>query len=202
MRYVFAVTILIFLVATLAWQPDSKLAFWQDGLSDSNHSTQSTRPLVSKSPDTLSPKANNASGEAELQYPEDNSQEAFIPNPEAVASLRQARLEGDSRTPELGQHHEREKPTEDELADHDQYVEYEKRQQKRVYRAYVEASKIKTKQIQDLIDRGKAEGVSPEEIAFAEEKIRGIEEMAKELQRDYPDKLTISSICSFSFSVV
>ncbi len=38
-----------------------------------------------------------------------------------------------------------------------------------------------------MIERGKAEGVSAEQIASAEDKIRGIEEMATQLQQDYPD---------------
>jgi hypothetical protein len=46
---------------------------------------------------------------------------------------------------------------------------------------------VKTTQLRTMIEKGKAEGISEEEIAFAEEKIRGIEEMAIQLQQDYPD---------------
>ena len=67
-----------------------------------------------------------------------------IPDPDAVASMRQARLKGDPRAPSLKEHHKRETPTEEELGNHERYLEYELRQKKRTYRAYVEASKIKT----------------------------------------------------------
>ena len=43
-----------------------------------------------------------------------------------------------------------------------------------------------------MIEKGKTEGVSPEEIAFAEDKIRGIEEMAIKLQQDHPDIMETS----------
>lgn len=101
--------------------------------------------------------------------------------------MQKDRLEGDSRAPKLGKHHERETPTEAELGDHEQYLKYERRQQKRIYRAYVDASKIKTVQLRSMIEQGKTEGVSAAEIEFAEEKIRGIEEMAITLQQDFPE---------------
>lgn len=166
-------------------QLDYQLAFLQQD-TDKPKSQNTVEKTASTLDESLSLKQ-TASSDLKNEEPSEFQQDHFIPNPDAVNSLRDARVNGDSRAPELGEHHEREKPTEEELGDHEQYLEYEKRQQKRVYRAYVEASKIKTKQIQDMIERGKAEGVSDEEIAFAENKIRGIEEMAAELQRDYPD---------------
>lgn len=187
MRYFFAVSILVALTLALFWQPDSKLAFWQDGLAQSEGSPKQTTNNLSSSHSLTNPMALPEHASTQLDGKRDDNIEEFIPNPDAVASLRQARLKGDPRAPKLGEYHERETPTEEELGDHEQYVEYEKRQQKRVYRAYVEASKIKTAQLRDMIELGKAEGVSDEEIAFAEEKIRGIEEMAITLQQDHPD---------------
>lgn len=77
-------------------------------------------------------------GDAAYADNRDNIVEGFIPNPEAVASMRQARLAGDPRAPSLAEYHEGEAPTE-------------------------------------------------AEIAFAEEKIRAIEEMAIKLQQNHPD---------------
>ena len=78
-------------------------------------------------------------------------------------------------------------PTPEQIEDPELYQEYERRQQNRVYRAYVEASKIKTAEIRNMIERGKQEGISDQEIQFAEDKIKGIEDMAAQLQRDHPE---------------
>lgn len=187
MRALFAITILSVFVLVFIWQPNSQLMFWQKGSSESSI-LQTDKNNDSTTLNNITSKALTAeSADAQYDGARDEIIEDFIPNPEAVASMRQARIEGDPRAPALGQHHEREVPSEAELGDHEQYLEYERRQQKRVYRAYVEASKVKTAQLRSMIEQGKAEGVSPEEIAFAEEKIRGIEEMAITLQQDHPD---------------
>lgn len=187
MRFFFALSILCVVTLVFFWQPDSQLAFWQDGLSPSESSQAEAKNGALNSYNTSAQNSLTEQSGALLADKRDDIIEDFIPNPKTVASLRQARLEGDPRTPNLAPNHEREKPSAEELGDHDQYVEYEKRQQKRVYRAYVDASKIKTAQLRSMIEKGKAEGVSAEEITFAEEKIRGIEEMAITLQQDYPD---------------
>lgn len=171
----------------LFWQPDSTILFWQENAISSNASQRG----ANNSPLSLSNSTSQVSVKDESNSQNDShwndATEDFIPNPEAIASMRQARLEGDPRTPKLGEYHQRETPTTEELDDHEQHLAYERRQQKRVYRAYVDASKIKTAQLRSMIEKGKAEGVSAEEIAFAEEKIRGIEEMAITLQQDHPD---------------
>lgn len=183
MRYLIPSILLSTLVLVIAWQPNAKLLFWQESVSKAKISgtTQAANSTnVELNSDTF---ATNDSAHEHR----DETWENFIPNPKAIESMRQARLKGDPRTPKLTKHHEREVPTEEELGNHEQYLEYEHRQQKRVYRAYVDASKIKTAQLRSMIEQGKAEGISPEEIAFAEDKIKGIEEMAAKLQQDYPD---------------
>lgn len=186
MRYLLAISLLSILVLIIAWQPNTELSFWQDSLSstDRHQADRQNDPALSKfSNEAL---AGDKPHDSDDEFPEDLSED-FIPDPKAIESMQQARLKGDPRAPKLGKHHEREVPTEEELGDHEQYLEYERRQQKRVYRAYVDASKIKTAQLRSMIEQGKAEGISPEEIAFAEDKIKGIEEMAAKLQQDYPD---------------
>jgi hypothetical protein len=189
MRIFLVITALVIASLIIFWQPNSKILFWQDNASNSTGSQNEIKNSAIIQPATTSQihSGAGANSETQTQDKRDDIVDDFIPNPEAVASMRQARLEGDSRAPKLGEHHQRETPTEEELGDHEQYLEYERRQQKRVYRAYVDASKIKTAQLRSMIERGKAEGVSAEEIAFAEEKIRGIEEMAITLQQDHPD---------------
>lgn len=192
MRTFLAITLLTMTGIIIFWQPDSKIFFWQGSFSKTNTAHSDVQKITSgKSAITADKSTHPTTAEkTDNGLYDDNRDDIiddFIPNPEAVAAMRQARLEGDPRAPKLGTHHEREIPTEEELGDHEQYLEYERRQQKRIYRAYVDASKIKTAQLRSMIEQGKTEGVSAAEIAFAEEKIRGIEEMAIKLQQDHPD---------------
>ncbi|NRA24843.1 MAG: hypothetical protein HRU08_10305 [Oleispira sp.] len=184
MRFLFAIMIISVVSLALFWQPNSQISFWQETTEQLNPTAQQPQTIHSEKTAVSRVKITNTD---ELSSSDQATGTDFIPDPEAVASLREARLKGDPRAPKLSQHHERELPTAEELGDHEQYIEYERRQQKRVYRAYVEASKIKTAQLRSMIEKGKAEGISDEEIAFAEEKIRGIEEMAIQLQQDHPD---------------
>ena len=127
----------------------------------------------------------------ELQEPElveEDDEQSDTLDPDAIESLRQARLHGDDRTPNLNKSRERDElPTPEQMEDPELYQEYERRQQQRVYRAYVEAAKIKTAEIRKMIEQGKEGGISDEEIAFAEAKIKGIEDMAAQLQQEHPD---------------
>jgi hypothetical protein len=178
MRYLIAVV--IFATLAIVWQPSTQLLFWENKAAFQElEQTDNINSRKVKTETTL--ETHNQNNEHETIT------EDFIPNPEAIASMRKARLEGDPRAPALGKYHQRDLPTEEELNDHELYLEYERRQEKRVYRAYVEASKIKTSQLRAMIAKGKAAGISEEDIAFAEEKISGIENMALTLQQDYPD---------------
>lgn len=107
---------------------------------------------------------------------------------QAIESLRDSLENGDPRAPALNRSRQRDEvPTAAQLEDPDLYAAYERRQQNRVYRAYVEASKVKVAELEKMIERGKREGVSEEQIKFAEDKIAGIKNMAAELQRDHPE---------------
>jgi hypothetical protein len=182
---IFLATVIISVVSlAIFWQPNSQITFWQETIDQLNPNAQQPQTIQAEKASSSKVKITNS---YELSTPNQTSDADFTPNPEAISSLRQARLQGDPRAPKLSSHHERELPTAEELGDHEQYLEYERRQQKRVYRVYVEASKIKTARLRSMIEKGKAEGISDEEIAFAEEKIRGIEKMAIQLQQDHPD---------------
>ena len=107
---------------------------------------------------------------------------------QAIASFRDSIENGDPRAPALNQSRQRdEEPSPEQLEDPQQYEQYERRQQMRVYRAYVEASKSKVAELEKMIERGQREGVDEEQLEFARNKIKGIQEMAEELKREYPD---------------
>jgi hypothetical protein len=187
MQIFLAITTLTIASLIIFWQPDSQILFWQENASDAGAAQSDNKQNAINASKFTNQVSTAEEGNAPYDNKRDELIEDFIPNPAAIASMRQARIKGDPRAPKLGEYHEREIPTAEELGDHEQHLEYERRQQKRVYRAYVEASKIKTTQLRSMIEKGKAEGISAEQIAFAEEKIRGIEEMAITLQQDYPD---------------
>ena len=126
-------------------------------------------------------------GAAVTQITPSSAEAEFDLDPSAIESLRHARLHGDPRAPKLSRSQQRVLPTKEELDDYEQYLEYEQRQKKQVYRAYVEASKIKVSNLQNLIEEGRLGGVSEEQIAQAEEKLKGIETMAEQLKEYHPD---------------
>ena len=67
--------------------------------------------------------------------------EQWQPDPQAVESLRRSMEEGDPRAPPIARREtEREMPTEAELADPELYLQYETRQQQKVYASFVQAS--------------------------------------------------------------
>ena len=86
--------------------------------------------------------------QAELPAPE---QPVWQPSPSAVASLREAILNGDPRTPPLAEAPEREMPTEEELADPDLYLQYEMRQQQAVYASFIQAANRRLEEMDALI---------------------------------------------------
>jgi type II secretory pathway component PulM len=127
MRIFLAIVIITVVSLAVFWQPSSQLSFWQESIDELNLSTQEAQSNQIKQ---VASSAAQTTNNDKLSAPNQTSDADFIPDPEAVASLRQARLEGDPRAPKLSKHHERELPTAEELGDHEQYVEYERRQQK------------------------------------------------------------------------
>jgi hypothetical protein len=119
----------------------------------------------------------------------DDDMEAWLPrlDSDAIASMAQARTQGDARTPPIIRSAPRQMPTAAELADEELYQKYEQRQEKRLFRAYVEASAAKIAVIESFIDQAEAGGISEEEIAFAKQKIEGIRAQSEQLLRDNPD---------------
>lgn len=102
-------------------------------------------------------------------------------DPEAIASLREARLHGDPRTPPIERSAPRELPTAEELADPERYQEYEVRQERKVKQAFVAAAGPEAEKLRADIARGREMGIPEEEIAKAEEKLRRLEAMRAQL---------------------
>lgn len=106
---------------------------------------------------------------------------------DAVESLRQSRESGDVRAPAVIRSPEREAPTAAELADPEAYQRYESRQNERLYRSYVKSAEGEVSRLQDQITKGRQGGLSPEQIAEGEEKLRRIEAMRNQLLSDHPE---------------
>lgn len=109
-------------------------------------------------------------------------------NPDAVASLRRGREQGEPRTPPLVEDSpEREMPSDEELADPDMYLEYESRQKQKVLASFMQASEKKVSELRAAIERAEAEGVSEEQLAEGREKLERLEAMREEVLRDHPE---------------
>lgn len=106
---------------------------------------------------------------------------------DAAETLLQSRLHGDARAPAVVRSAEREPPTAAELATPEAYQRYEARQNERLYRSYVKAADGEIPKLQEQIAKGKAQGLTPEQIAEGEEKLRRIEAMRNQLMSDHPE---------------
>lgn len=128
------------------------------------------------------------------QTPEMPPELADIPlDPDAIASLRGARIMGDPRTPPIERSPPREEATAEELADPDKYADFEGRAERKVKRTYVIESEKFIAQLRDDIERGKSIGIPEEEIAKVRQKIKGIEQMRAQLLAEDPQLLDPSS---------
>lgn len=178
------------LIAVLLWLRQVDVVVGENGApavaEDSGYTPTVVPPLPAA---TAQNSASTENANAAIYDLDESEMDAWLPrlNSDAIASMQAARINGDPRAPKLSPSRPREMPTAAELADEEQYLAYEQRQEKRMYRAFVDASKQKTALIQQYIDQAEAGGISEEEVAFAREKIRKIEEMALKLQQEHPD---------------
>lgn len=126
-------------------------------------------------------------GEDEAEMPSEFDGIAL--DQDAINSLRGAREFGDPRTPPIGRSAPPEQATEEELADPEKYAEFEARQERKVKRAYVIEAEKYTQQLREDIEKGKAMGIPPDEIAKVQEKVRRIEAMRAKLLAEDPGLL-------------
>ena len=102
---------------------------------------------------------------------------------DASQSLRDTYAQGDSRMPPIERSPEAESPTEAELSSPEQYKQYETRQTRRIYQAYLKATDSELPLMQQQLEQGKQSGVAPAEIAKMEEKIRRMSDMRQQVQQ-------------------
>lgn len=102
---------------------------------------------------------------------------------DAAESMKQANEHGDPAAPPVVRDSvQREAPTPAELADPKAYQRYEARQNQRLYNEYVKAANSEIPRLQADIERARAAGLPPEQIAEGEEKLRRIQAMKEQLQ--------------------
>lgn len=110
-----------------------------------------------------------------------------FPPVDAATSMAATREHGDPRTPPLDRTPDREMPTAAELHDPKEYAQYEANQNAKVYKAFVASADKEIPALQSDIERGKKEGISPEQIKIVEEKVKRIQEMRDQLKAQHPE---------------
>lgn len=127
-------------------------------------------------------------GEVAATLPPAGSDSPLPPLPEttvdAAESMKHALEHGDPAAPPVVRTEPGEKATAAELADPKAYQQYEARQTQRLYNQYVKAANDEIPRLQADIERARAAGLPPEQIAEGEEKLRRIQAMRDQLQAE------------------
>ncbi|CAM4010455.1 hypothetical protein [Pseudoalteromonas byunsanensis] len=74
-----------------------------------------------------------------------------------------------------------------DLNDYEQYQTFGEAQERNLKQQYIDAAADKIKRLEALLARGRSEGITKEELAFAQEKIAGIKAMSEELRLELED---------------
>lgn len=110
----------------------------------------------------------------------------------AEQSMAAAREHGDPRAPVINRVKETdEPPTPEELADPKKYQAYERRQTLKGYSSYVKAVDSQLPREQAAFDAAKARGLTPDQIALGEEKIRRMQAARDQLLAEHPELRTV-----------
>jgi len=108
-------------------------------------------------------------------------------DPQAIDSMRAARIYGDPRAPTLSRAKPRVLPNDEELADPDLYLKYQARQRQKVFVNFIHAAGPKIDQLNELIQLGIQRGISQEELEQGRVKVRRLEEMVTQLKEEHPE---------------
>jgi len=108
-------------------------------------------------------------------------------DPQAIDSMRAARIYGDPRAPTLSRAKPRVLPNDEELADPDLYLKYQARQRQKVFVNFIQAAGPKIDQLNEMIQIGIQRGISQEELEQGREKVRRLEDMVKQLKEEHPE---------------
>lgn len=171
-----------FVLVMLAVVVGSRLLLDDASAPPAEDASAGPRPLDSQQLPALPP-----SGVAE-QAPPAGSDTPLPPLPEstvdAAVSMKQALEHGDPAAPPVVRDAPAEKATAAELADPKAYQQYEARQSQRLYNQYVKAANDEIPRLQADIERARAAGLPPEQLAEGEEKLRRIQAMRDQLQAE------------------
>jgi len=117
----------------------------------------------------------------------DDAASISTPSPQAVAALRESMRNGDTRTPPLAPSTDlRQPPSAAELADPALYQQYEQRQQQQVYASFAQAADQRIPELEALIAKGRAEGISEAQLAEGEAKLAKLREQRDQLAAQQP----------------
>lgn len=126
-------------------------------------------------------------------FPERNDDMKYVPllpvGPQlsATQSLVAAR-DGDPRTPPIERSQSAaDAPVAPNLDDHKAYQQYEAQQNTRLYAAYVQAAEEEIPRLRAAIARAREMGLSTDEIAIGEEKLRRITSMQEQMRKEHPE---------------
>lgn len=112
----------------------------------------------------------------------DDSASIPTPSPQAVAALRESMRHGDPRTPPLAPSTDlRQPPSAAELADPALYQQYEQYHQQQVYASFAQAADQRIPELEALIAKGRAEGISEAQLAEGEAKLAKLREQRDQL---------------------
>lgn len=106
---------------------------------------------------------------------------------EKINSLKQARLNGDARSPTLAPHELTHRSSAHQKQDPDQYNQYQANKKKQLILNYIKAAQPKISRLKEQIKIAKKKGLPKDELAEGEEKIVRLQEMIEQLKTQYPD---------------
>jgi hypothetical protein len=107
----------------------------------------------------------------------------------AILSLRNARVNGDSRSPPMSPPPATTPPTQAQKDDPTLFAEYEHSQKMKFFQSYVDAVPKKVKTLQDALDKAAqpGSGITQQQMQQARDKIAGLEAMQQKLLRENPE---------------
>ncbi|MCP5160507.1 MAG: hypothetical protein H7A00_02405 [Hahellaceae bacterium] len=105
---------------------------------------------------------------------------------DAISSFRDSLNNGDARSPPIAEPVIEDKPDSATIEDPALYNQWEVDRERKLKRAFIVATDHKIASLEEAITRAKSEGLDPEEISVAEEKIKRLKAMQTSLVNKDP----------------
>lgn len=121
----------------------------------------------------------------------ENSQ--ILLDKEAISSLRDARLNGDPRSPPIAHTQLTQRANGQQKSDPDQYNHYQDNKKKQLIINYMQAIQPKIETLKEQVKKAKEKGLPAEQLAEGEEKIKKMQDMLEKLAQQYPTALSQNS---------